>query len=75
MIYVKEDFKNRNLVQERQTIPKAFVYEHSVEGGKIYALLYLYIPLTKLFEYVYTHARKFVCFYIVDFTSVCTYPR
>lgn len=42
MIYVKEGFKNRNLIQERQTIPRAFVYELSAlvlrEGGENYVI-------------------------------------
>ena len=59
MIYVKKDFKNRNLAQERQTIPRAFVYEHSVEGEK-----FTYSPLTPIFFLsicAHMHACKFMC--------------
>ena len=58
--------------QERQTIPRAFVYEQSVEGEN-----FTYSPQTSVFVLsmcAHIYAYKFVCviFYLVGFTSVLT---
>lgn len=58
--------------QERQTIPRAFVYEQSVEGEH-----FTYSPQASVFVLsmcAHIYAYKFVCvlFYLVGFTSVLT---
>ena len=58
--------------QERQTIPRAFVYEQSVERKN-----FTYSPQTSVFVLsmcAHIYAYKFVCviFYLVGFTSVLT---
>ena len=68
----REILKIEIWAQERQTIPRAFVYEQSVEGEN-----FTYSPQTSVFVWsmcAHIYAYKFVCviFYLVGFTSVLT---
>lgn len=58
--------------QERQTIPRAFVYEQSVEGEHFTYSPQASVLVLSLCAHIY--AYKFVCviFYLVGFTSVLT---
>ena len=60
MIYVKEGFKNRKLVQERQTIPREFVYELRAlvpKRGNLCTLNKSFV----LSMCAHMHASKYVC--------------
>lgn len=73
MTCVKEDFKNRNLAEARQTIPRVFTEERSVQWKRNQLPTHSFSFLNVS---VYVHTRRptrldpSLCVYLVDFTSV-----